>query len=375
MLIFVAKIVKKLNTPPKIKQSVCIVSEQLATGGAERCAALLSHYLENHNFDVHHLTVLDKIEYSYSGSLFNMGLLKNDQSLFNRFFRFWKMHQYFRINTFDYIIDARVKHHFLQEWIIAKWIYNAPLIVWVHSFMTQLYVPKNKLLARFIYSKSKFVAVSDKIKSKITSEYGFTNICTIYNPMDFTEIENELDGDEDLDFNYILAAGSLKNNIKQFDVLISCFHKSILPSKGIKLLIMGDGALLIELKQLVHDLHLQEQVVFLGRKQNPFPYYKNALFTVLTSKNEGFPMVLIESLATGTPVVSYDCDSGPSEIIQNRENGLLVENQHPQKMTDALNEMVENEKFYLHCKANSKQSVSAFSLDKIGADWLTILNK
>ena len=132
---------------------------------------------------------------------------------------------------------------------------------------------------------------------------------------------------------------------------------------------------MIELKQLVHDLHLQEQVVFLGRKQNPFPYYKNALFTVLTSKNEGFPMVLIESLATGTPVVSYDCDSGPNEIIQNRENGLLVENQHPQKMTDALNEMVENEKFYLHCKANSKQSVSAFTLDKIGADWLTILNK
>jgi N-acetylgalactosamine-N,N'-diacetylbacillosaminyl-diphospho-undecaprenol 4-alpha-N-acetylgalactosaminyltransferase len=136
---------------------------------------------------------------------------------------------------------------------------------------------------------------------------------------------------------------------------------------------MGDGVSLKHLKQLACDLHLQDNVVFLGRKQNPFPFYKEAKCTVLTSKNEGFPMVLIESLATGTPVISYDCDSGPSEIIQNGVNGWLVADQNPQKMTDALNEMVENEKLYLHCKANSKQSVASFSLESIGENWLTLL--
>jgi N-acetylgalactosamine-N,N'-diacetylbacillosaminyl-diphospho-undecaprenol 4-alpha-N-acetylgalactosaminyltransferase len=283
------------------------------------------------------------------------------------------MYRFFRNNSFDYIIDARVKHHYLQEWIITKLIYNAPLIVWVHSYMTHLYFPITKLVARIIYSKSKIVAVSDKIKAKIYTNYGFDDVTTMYNPIDFSAIENSLDTDEKLDFEYIIAAGSLKNNIKQFDVLLSCYHQSILPSKGIKLVFMGDGVSLKHLKQLACDLHLQDNVVFLGRKQNPFPFYKEAKCTVLTSKNEGFPMVLIESLATGTPVISYDCDSGPSEIIQNGVNGWLVADQNPQKMTDALNEMVENEKLYLHCKANSKQSVASFSLESIGENWLTLL--
>lgn len=373
MLIFVAKIVKILNTPPKNKQSVCIVSEHLAAGGAERCAALLSQFLDKNKIEVHHLLVMDRVEYPFAGKLFNMGLLKKNNSFFNRLYRFWNMYRFFRNNSFDYIIDARVKHHYFQEWIITKLIYNAPLIVWVHSYMTHLYFPITKLVARIIYSKSKIVAVSDKIKAKIYANYGFDDVTTMYNPIDFSAIENSLDTDEKLDFEYIIAAGSLKNNIKQFDVLLSCYHQSILPSKGIKLVFMGDGVLLKHLKQLACDLHLQDNVVFLGRKQNPFPFYKEAKCTVLTSKNEGFPMVLIESLATGTPVISYDCDSGPSEIIQNGVNGWLVADQNPQKMTDALNEMVENEKLYLHCKVNSKQSVASFSLESIGENWLTLL--
>lgn len=373
MLIFVAKIVKKLNSLPKNKRSVCIVSEQLASGGAERCAAMLSFFLENNDFEVHHLISIDKVEYPFSGSLFNMGLLKKNNSKFDKIFRFRKMYQFFRQNKFDYIVDSRVKHHFIQEFIIAKFIYNAPLILWVHSFMTHLYFPKSRFFSRLMYSKSQIVTVSNKIKTKLETEYGFKNVSTIYNPIDFQPNINNQNNQEAFDYDYILAAGSLKNNIKQFDVLISCFKYSILPSKNIKLLILGDGILMNDLKIQVQDLQLQDNVLFLGRQQNPFHFYEKALFTVLTSKNEGFPMVLLESLASGTPVVSFDCDSGPSELIQDRQNGLLVENQNQQEMIVALNEMVENQKLYLLCKANSKESVSSFSLDKIGKKWLSIL--
>lgn len=367
-----AKIVKILNSFPKNKHSVCIVSEQLATGGAERCAALLSIFLEKHDYNVQHLIAIDKVEYPFSGKLFNMGLLKNNNSILNKLFRFWKMYQFFQKNKFDFIIDSRVKRNYFQEFIITKLIYNAPLIVWVHSFMTHLYFPDNKLISRILYSKSNIITVSNKIKSKIINDFGFNNIQTIYNPIYIeTNIENTLS--KKYNFEYIVAVGSLKNNIKQFDVLLSCYKKSILPSKQIKLLILGDGKLLKYLKTIVSDLKLNDLVIFEGFQMDPIPFYENALYTVMTSKNEGFPMVLIESLASGTPVISFDCESGPSEIIQNEQNGLLVENQNQQKMIEAMNEMLENQKLYLHCKANSKQSVASFSLDKIGQSWLSIL--
>lgn len=373
MLIFVAKIVKILNSLPKNKLSICIVSEQLATGGAERCAALLSDFLVANEVNVHHLITINRVEYPFSGSLFNMGLLKNDSNPFNKMFRFWKMFLFFRQHKFDYIIDSRVKNHFLQEFFISKFIYNAPLLVWVHSFMTDLYFPKNPYFARFIYNKHLIISVSKTIENKIKQIYNFENVITIHNPIATKDIELQSNQSFNFTDKYIISAGSLKNNIKQFDVLISCYLQSNLPNKSIKLIVMGDGVLLEQLKIATKRIDLQNNVVFVGQQINPYIYFKNALFSVLTSKNEGFPMVLLESLACGTPVISFDCESGPSEIIDNELNGLLVENQNQQKMIFALNEMANNEKLYLHCKSNSKESVSGFSITNIGQQWLQIM--
>ena len=128
-------------------------------------------------------------------------------------------------------------------------------------------------------------------------------------------------------------------------------------------------------QDLAKSLQQESNVVFLGNVQNPYAYYSQALFTTMTSKYEGFPMVLLESLACETPVVSYDLESGPSEIIINRENGLLVENQNKDEMTKALNEMITNKELYLHCKQNAKSSVERFSLENIGNQWLQLFNE
>ena len=84
-------------------------------------------------------------------------------------------------------------------------------------------------------------------------------------------------------------------------------------------------------------------------------------------------MVIIESLQLGVPVVSVDCKSGPSEVINHKENGLLVDNHNPIALADAFNEFIENEKLYNHCKQQAKQSIEKFSIKILSEKWSQLL--
>ena len=84
------------------------------------------------------------------------------------------------------------------------------------------------------------------------------------------------------------------------------------------------------------------------------------------------PMVLLESLACGTPIISWDYASGPSEIITNKQNGLLIKNQDADLLIEAMNLFVSDNNLYLHCKENAVSSVKPFSLETIGNKWLNL---
>ena len=365
-----------MSVSANIPFRICIVSEQLADGGAERCSALLSQYLEKNNCYVHHVIVIDKIEYDYAGKILNLGKLKSESfNLFDRISRFKVLYQFFRKNKFDFIIDTRVINRKWQEFFIIKFVYNAPFIKMVHSFMTNLYFPKNSFLAKSIYSKSfKIISVSKAIEEKIKNKYHYKQVKTIYNPIDIAFINRYSKENMDVNYDYILAVGNMNTNVKQFDKLIDCYSKSNLPNSNIKLLIIGDGKLKANYEKQVSSLNLQDFIYFKGKIDNPFPFYKGAIYTILTSSNEGFPTVLLESLACETPIISFDCQSGPNEIIVNNQNGILVENQNQHEMINAMNEMIINKKLYLHCKNNAKASVEKYAVDAIGNQWLQLFN-
>lgn len=347
----------------------------MATGGAERCSALLSNYFHERGHSVHHVIVVDKIDYEYSGEVLNLGQLKNKSNgIFNRIRRFWALRKFFKRHHFDFIIDFRVKRHQLQEFFIAKYIFSAPLIVTVHSYMTGLYFPKNKTLANKIYAGAvKIIAVSKKIEEKIAAKFCYRQLQTIYNPIDFAAIESQNEA-VPIEGAYILAVGRMNDQVKQFDKLIESYAQSELPGKNIKLVLLGDGILRQSYEDRARELGLGDRVIFRGMVGNPYAYMKSAKFTVLCSKNEGFPTVLIESLACGTPVVAFDCLSGPAEIIVPDENGILVADQDFGKLVAAVNKMASDTEFYLHCKQNAKSSVADFSLEKIGRQWEALFN-
>jgi glycosyltransferase involved in cell wall biosynthesis len=130
--------------------------------------------------------------------------------------------------------------------------------------------------------------------------------------------------EEELINPYLVTIGRLtkqKNHkflIKAFKVLKSKYH-------DLKLVILGDGELNLELKKTSQYLGLSEDILFLGYKKNVFKYLKNSIAFILTSEWEDPGFVLIESAASQTTIISSNCKNGPKEFLVNGEAGYLYE--------------------------------------------------
>lgn len=117
---------------------------------------------------------------------------------------------------------------------------------------------------------------------------------------------------------------------------LNIFYESELFKQGFKLIYYGNGPLEIELENEISKLNLTQYVNIIKNETNINNIYKNAYALILTSKIEGFGMVLIEAISKGVPCVSYDCPNGPKNIIQNGLNGYLIPINNRELFIDSL---------------------------------------
>lgn len=134
--------------------------------------------------------------------------------------------------------------------------------------------------------------------------------------------------------DFILCIGRLEQQ-KATHIAIEAFAKVTKKYPTLRLKIVGTGALESGLRSLCDELNVTHFVDFEGFQSDVIPYYSKARLTLLTSLFEGFPNVLVESIALGTPVVSVDCPSGPREIITG-DNGFLVPLNNKDALVQAL---------------------------------------
>ena len=113
---------------------------------------------------------------------------------------------------------------------------------------------------------------------------------------------------------------------------------------NLKLLILGDGELNNSLKFYVKTLKLDNDVFFLGHKENVFKYYEKSICFILTSKWEDPGFVLVEAAATKTPIISSNCKNGPKEFINNDERGYLYKNYDLNSFESKFTEFMNDKK-------------------------------
>lgn len=173
----------------------------------------------------------------------------------------------------------------------------------------------DKLMSRStlskVYSQHPCICISEGVEKDFRQTLDVTNTTTIYNPIDKQQVI-ELSQDFVPEYkDYIIHVGSFKAQ-KAHDILIKAYAKT---KMTFPLLLLGKGSLMSSMQELTKSLGIDDRVIFMGFKKNPYPYIKKARFMVLSSNFEGFGRVIAESLAVGTPVISTDCPSGPSELL------------------------------------------------------------
>lgn len=352
------------------KNKIALVTYSLSAGGLERVVANNTFLFEKMGYEVHLYVLESKIDYPFTGKLHTFNI--DNLSMFSKIKAYRSIRNSLKNNQFQLIIDHRYRLNGWTEIMWQKFIYNKETVLnYVHSSYIYNYLFKSIKFNEFLFKNRPFICVSKGIEQLVVKNFPLLKTTTIYNFVDVKLSKTPLNVSE----KYILSIARMDHeNVKQVDVLLECYSKSILPAKKIRLVILGDGVRLEEMKNLANKLNVSDLVDFKGFEPYPENYLKNALFTVLTSKYEGLPTVLVESLLMKTPVISFDCETGPNEIIVDRFNGLLIENQNQTKMIDGMNELITNKELYQSLKQNAQKSVEQFQLKAICIQWEQYLN-
>lgn len=179
-----------------------------------------------------------------------------------------------------------------------------------------------------------------------------------------------------LDDKRVIAVGRL-NVVKGFDMLIDCWAEVMRRTDGQwKLDIYGDGDLRGILLEQIESLGLTESVSIHPATADIIDKYAESSVFVLTSRSEGFPMVLLEALSCGLPGVAFACKCGPRDMIEDGCNGFLIENVGDTvTMAGRITELMENETERKSMGQSALESAGRFSKESVVDRWIELFNK
>lgn len=190
----------------------------------------------------------------------------------------------------------------------------------------------------------------------------------IYNPVIWPETKAEYN----IESKTIISAGRLTYQ-KGFDILADTADLFIKKYPDWKWLILGTGEDEKMLKERIKEKGMDNQVILRGEVDNMEDYYSKASMYVMTSRFEGLPMTLLETKPYKLPLVSFNCKTGPSELIEDGVNGFLVEEGDNQGLADAIETLINDKTLRKQFSDNAQNGVGRFELEPIVKEWVNVL--
>ena len=171
-----------------------------------------------------------------------------------------------------------------------------------------------------------------------------------------------------------IAVGRLVNQ-KNYESLIRAWAIVYQHHRDWRLEIWGDGALRKCLEELICRLNLEAAVSLKGYTDDIQSKYISASFLVCSSLFEGLPLMMIEAMSAGLPIVSYDCPCGPKDLIQDGKNGFLVPIGDEALLAERICQLIEDEYLRQNMGAAALERAKDFSLEKVLPMWTSLFKE
>lgn len=358
---------------------ILIFVTRLTGGGAERVATLWANGFVDRGYEVGLVVKCRDISHTYP--------LPDQIKIFN----IWSYGGYLLKKYLRYEISPirkirQVIRQFqpdvaicvLQPW--GEWVLKAskgmhlPIInTEHHSFETYHKVPRKRYYWRYVLNQQfDRVTVLTEADKLCTKDY-LNNVVVMPNPLAFTPAESVPPKEK-----IVLAVGRLDVwHCKGFDILINAWGDIAKDRPDWKLVICGQDSngSIKYLESIAREKSIDHQVELYGFQEDMLPLYKKSSIFVLSSRSEGFGLVLIEAMSQGCAPVVCDYKDRQKEIITNEQEGIICPTEDPVALSKAMARMIDDEPYRKMVQQKAISRSKHYGLDRIMDIWDTIFKE
>lgn len=347
----------------------------LSMGGAERVIVNLAAYFHSCGYKVTIVTKeQDSDEYPVPEGVTRIladivGDEISSSRLLNLYRRIAKLRNIWKQLKTDYIVSFIKKNNFMA--ITSSMGLHIPVIVSVRSNPSREYPDKvTRLIANVLFAKAAGIVLQTGQAKEFFPDAVQKKAVVLPNSLSEQFLQTEYIGERKKEIVWVGRMDENKNPI----MLLRAFGNIAEKYPDWILKYIGDGPLMEELKELSHNEKCAEQICFTGRMEDVAGAIRPASIFVLTSKQEGMPNALMESMVSGLAVVSTDCPcGGPAELIEDGMNGILISVDDEKALAEALDKLLSDEEYRNRLGENAKELIDKVHPEIVNRQWLSYI--